>query len=205
MRKQTLHPYTAAINDKQKHQSKHLRRDALLWLTRTFPQAFDNTQRIRPLKLGIMHDILQHTAKAAEAGISKSKLREAVVLFTRRIDYLACLKAREMRIDLDGNEAGLVTEEDAERAAVKIKKRIEKNLKNIRKTAPLPSNKGTMSKWVDKQQGGFNADTQATSQQVARAPAVMVKHKTNRQYDPTAVARLKEKLGLSRRETEKVE
>lgn len=68
-----------------------------------------------------MSDILQHAEKAEQVGISKSKLREAVVLFTRRLDYLACLKAREVRIDLHGNPVAEVTEEEAEHASMKIK------------------------------------------------------------------------------------
>src|SRR5262245_21314590 len=103
MRKQELHPRTAVINKAQKNKSKKARTDALLWLAANFPAAFDNSLRIRPLKIGIMDDILLYADKAEEVGISKSKLREAVVLFTRRLDYLACLKLRELRIDLQGN------------------------------------------------------------------------------------------------------
>lgn len=126
MRKQELHPRTAVINKTQKNQSKKARADALLWLAANFPAAFDNSLRIRPLKGGIMNDILLHADKAAEVGISKSKLREAVVLFTRRLDYLACLKAREMRVDLQGNDVAEVSAEEADHAAAKIKKRVEK-------------------------------------------------------------------------------
>ncbi|MDI1352614.1 MAG: ProQ/FinO family protein, partial [bacterium] len=124
MRKQELHPRTAVLNKNQKNLSKKARTDALAWLAATFPLAFDNTLRINPLKAGIMDDILEHAEHAAENGISKSKLREAVVLFTRRLDYLACLKAREMRIDLQGNSMVAVTDEEAEHASLKIKKRI---------------------------------------------------------------------------------
>jgi ProP effector len=47
--------------------------------------------------------------------------------------------------------------------------------------------------------------TQNAPVQPARSAAVVVKHKTTRQYDPSAVARLKEKLGLSRNLEEKKE
>jgi hypothetical protein len=76
-------------------------------------------------KTSLMSRILRHAEQAMVCGISKSKLREAVVLYTRRLDYLACLKARELRVDLMGNPSIQVSEEDAERAALKIKKRIE--------------------------------------------------------------------------------
>lgn len=221
MRKQELHPRTAVINKTQKNQSKKARTDALLWLAANFPAAFDNSLRIRPLKTGIMEDILLHADKALEVGISKSKLREAVVLFTRRLDYLACLKLREMRVDLQGNDVAEVSAEEAEHAAAKIKKRVEKSVRNARKilaekssgqfvSHQLPSSypKAASQSAADDYLPTYPARSYASQNvpaQPARSAAVVVKHKTTRQYDPDAVARLKEKLGLSRSLEEKKE
>ena len=224
MRKQELHPRTAVINKTQKSKSKKARNDALLWLAANFPAAFDNSLQIHPLKTGIMEDILLYADKASELGISKSKLREAVVLFTRRLDYLTCLKLREMRIDLQGNPVGVVSAEEAEHAATKIRKRVEKSVRNARK---VMAEKTTANQFTANQMayqskfttqsitqtdgcfptypvrssisGSLNVSTQP------RAAAVVVKHKTIKQYDPNAVARLKEKLGLSRTLEEKKE
>ncbi len=210
MRKQELHPRTAVINNKQKNQSKLIRHEALRWLAATFPQVFDNSICIQPLKLGIMADILLHADEAAQAGISKSKLREAVVLFSRRIDYLTCLKAREMRVDLQGNPINLVTAEEAEQAADKIKKQVEKRARSARKN--LSSNASSYTRppaanQADPQDGqefvpyyperapAFSAQSAAV--QSSKASAVIIRHKATRQYDPDAIARLKEKLGLS--------
>lgn len=225
MRKQELHPRTAVINKAQKSKSKRARTDALLWLAANFPTAFDNSLRIRPLKIGIIDDIMLHADKAAEVGISRSKLREAVVLFTRRLDYLACLKLREIRVDLQGNEVGAVSEEEAEHAAIKIKKRVEKSARNARKVlaekaTPPSSNQqstGYHSKIMNQSTTSTDdyfptyparstaySSVNATAQPT-RSTAVVVKHKTTRQYDPDAVARLKEKLGLSRNTEEKKE
>lgn len=199
MRKQALHPRTEIINKKQKNGAKMARDAALSWLVATFPQAFDNRVRIQPLKLGIMDEILQHADKAAEAGISKSKLREAVVMFTRRIDYLTCLKAREMRIDLDGHPVEQVTEEDAHRAAEKIKKRVEKNARNARKMTATPAPSVSYQKTTTPVYPEYapSFSVQNNTQPALKSAAVIVKHKTARAYDPKAVARLKEKLGLS--------
>jgi ProP effector len=227
MRKQELHPRTAVLNKNQKNKSKKARTDALSWLAVNFPNAFDNSVRISPLKLGIMDDILQYADKAAEAGISKSKLREAVVLFTRRLDYLICLKSREMRIDLQGNALSEVTEEEADHATTKIKKRVEKSVRNARKIMAEKNSSqpgivsqqssGYISKSTSQSTSGTDDylptypargaaySTQNAPAQPSRAAAVIVKHKTTRQYDPDAVARLKEKLGLSRSLEEKKE
>lgn len=225
MRKQELHPRTAVINKAQKSKSKKARTDALLWLAAHFPAAFDNSLRIRPLKIGIMDDILLHAEKAVAVDISKSKLREAVVLFTRRLDYLACLKLREMRIDLQGNEVGEVSAEEAEHAAAKIKKRVEKNARNARKaltekaTNQLGSHQQSTSyhSRIINQSANSSDDylptyparsaytPQNTTTQPVRTTSVVVKHKSAKQYDPDAVARLKEKLGLSKNTEEKKE
>lgn len=210
MRRQELHPRTAAINKVQKNQSKKIRNTALTWLVNTFPAAFDTSKHVRPLKIGIMTDILTYADEASKQGISKSKLREAVVLFTRRIDYLACLKAREMRVDLMGAPTTLVTEEEAEKAASKIKKRIEKSTRNARKlistkTTTNSGRKLTLNASHQSEQeynGHYPERAPAFSVQnpfmPPRSAAVVVK-KSSRQFDPDAVARLKEKLGLSRK------
>lgn len=208
MRKQELHPRTAILNKSQKNKSKKARTDALAWLATQFPAAFDNSSRIRPLKKGIMDDLLVYTDKALDAGISKSKLREAVVVFTRRLDYLTCLKSREMRIDLEGNLIEEVTEEEAEHASIKIKKRIEKSVRNARKlTASKPTIASNAPYTKSVNHSSFTAEDNLpiyparapqVNNQSIKAPSVIVKHKPTRQYDPSAVARLKEKLGLSR-------
>jgi ProP effector len=206
MRHQELHPRTAIINKKQKIQAKKTRNDALIWLAKTFPHAFDNRIMIHPLKLGIMADILTHAESAAKEGISKSKLREAVVIFTRRIDYLTCLKARETRIDLEGHPVGPVTDEEAANAAMKITRRVEKAAKNTKKLAKNP----LTSKQPDPSQVSADvfphyparapkSEESNYQPKTSNIPAIHIKHKVSRAYDPSAVARLKEKLGLSRK------
>jgi ProP effector len=211
MRKQELHPRTEIINKKQKHQAKLARNEALLWLATLFPRSFDTSVLIQPLKEGIMSDILAHADKAVAAGISKSKLREAVVIFTRRIDYLTCLKAREMRVDLEGNPVVAVTEAEAQQAALKIKKRVEKSSKNARKSLinkPVGQNYSRPSEttkhpseqqrspYYPERPPAFSAQTNI---QPARTTSVVITRKVARAYDPDAVARMKEKLGLSRK------
>jgi ProP effector len=206
MSKQALHPLTQAINKKQQAKSKQSRLEAKQWLAKTFPSAFDDTLSIHPLKTGILQDILDHADSAAAVGISKSKLREALVAYTRRIDYLTCLKAREMRIDLEGNPTVLVTEEEAAQAAEKIKKHIEKSAKIARQNASLPSKKsGTVpSIQLTQESDTYSSDMDfdhrfaANTSPNRTTTAVIIKNKSSKAFDPEAVARLKEKLGLSR-------
>ncbi|MBA2710684.1 MAG: ProQ/FinO family protein [Tatlockia sp.] len=215
MRRQELHPRTEVINKNQKNKSKKARSEALTWLASNFPQVFDNTLRIRPLKIGIMEDILVYAEKAEADGISRSKLREAVVVFTRRIDYLTCLKAREIRVDLEGEPVAAVTEDEAERASSKIKKRVEKSARNARKNlaGKIPNHYNqrpvTQPSSMSVQEFTPNYPERApafaaqNAVPTTRAASVVVKHKSARQFDPDAVARLKEKLGLRKPEAQK--
>lgn len=181
MSNKELHPLTEIINKNQKNKSHLLRQAALRWLSKQFPQAFDNTMRIRPLKKGIIHDILKHSL---DSEISKSKLREAVGLYTSRIDYLTCLKVREPRIDLQGSIVEEVSTEEAQKAALKIKRKVERNIKELRKST------------VKVKSADFTYQ-QSQSTTAPDAPAIVVK--TPKTIDPKAVARLKEKLGLAKR------
>lgn len=218
MRKQDLHPRTALLNQKEKNACKRSRLNALAWMAKTFPEAFDNQRRIRPLKIGIAADLLRHADAAAEQGISKSKLREALVVFTRRIDYLTCLKTKEMRVDLEGNPSTAVSEEEAANAAGKIRKRIEKCARNARKNLegktpshyqkPHRENRNTPPTMpfngdcASAQQSGYpeRAPAFGAHQQHTPTPqridSVVVKRKAAKAHDPDAVARLKAKLGL---------
>lgn len=206
MSKQALHPLTQIINKKQQSKSRQSRLEAKQWLAKTFPKAFDDTLSIHPLKTGILQDILAHAEKAASEGISKSKLREALVAYTRRIDYLTCLKAREMRIDLEGKTTVQVTEEEAAQAAAKIKKHIEKSAKIARQNASQPNKKSNLLSpmQLTQESDTYSSDMDfdhrfaATATPNRTTTAVIIKNKSNKTFDPEAVARLKERLGLSR-------
>ncbi|NBX85544.1 MAG: activator of prop osmoprotectant transporter [Gammaproteobacteria bacterium] len=192
MKKNLLHPRTEDINLKQKVQCRQERAKALNWLVEKFPKAFNTSESIHPLRIGIMEEILEYAAEAQQSGISKSKLRQAVVVFTRRIDYLACLKAQECRINLMGESCELVTEEEASMAAQKIKKRIEKNIKNQKKSQEHTYIK-TYQTAYDNHQRTHASERDGTSKKIE----IVFKNKTIRNFDPEAVNRLKSKLGLS--------
>lgn len=208
MKKNELHPQTIVHTRSQKSVSRKARIDALDWLANKFPEAFDNTTRIRPLKIGIMDDILQYSEEALQEGISRSKLREAVVVFSRRIDYLTCLKARETRIDLMGNPVMPVSEEEAEKAASKIKKRVEKSAKILKPTGYTKSSPSNgFSSFAPPDSRNHQMDDQfpvyptraPVANQTSKAPPVVITRKAAKPIDLEAVARLKEKLGLSRK------
>lgn len=138
-----LHPKTTLINNAQREKSRESVRQVLLWLSQTFPKAFNVEGAIRPLKIGIFEDILAYAEKNGGLSFPKTKLRKALVVFTRRMEYLTCVKMRDTRVDLEGNEVEAVSEEGAKLASTRIRKTIEKNMKAKRKPrvhrgAPAP-------------------------------------------------------------------
>ena len=77
-------------------------KEALEILYKTFPKAFVKDGDIKPLKIGIFDDI-KDRASSIE-GLSLSKVRSALRMYTTRLKYLYSLKAGAHRIDIDGNE-----------------------------------------------------------------------------------------------------
>ncbi len=192
MKKNQLHPRTAIINVKQKNHCRLARLKALQWLAERFPKAFDAREEIHPLSIGVMNDILRYAQEAELAGISKSKLRQAIVVFTRRIDYLASLKSGGIRVDLHGEICGVVTEEQAAAAALKIKKRVEKSIRNQKRSAFL----GAQTARVAAEPFKYK-HFERESEFVPKKTEIVFKNKTTKAVDPNAVERLKSKLGLT--------
>ena len=115
---------------------------------------------------------------------------------------------------MEGNPVHEVSLEETEKAINKIKKRIEKSSRNARKNTPSkpikfsrnPSSIQSVNQAEQETNLFYPERVPAFSMQnpltPSRSASVFVK-KSSRQFDPDAVARLKEKLGLSRKsETE---
>ncbi|HAF87742.1 MAG TPA: activator of prop osmoprotectant transporter [Legionellales bacterium] len=194
MNSQPLHPHTVTINRAQQKKSKLAKTQALNWLAQTFPAAFDVKTHIRPLKIGIVDDILSYLDKHPTPTISRAKVRQALVVLTRRIDYLTCLKAQEMRVDLNGEPTTHVTAAEANSAREMIKARFEQQL--LKKKAEKLSTLEPASAPESMLAKALARHTKSSS--TPTKPVITIKHKPTRQFDPDAVARLKEKLGIGR-------
>lgn len=144
------HPLSAYIIKKQYHERIAARQQALSWLATTFPAAFDTQHKIAPLKIGILQDILDERTKRGCSAVSVSKLREALRLFTRRLDYLTALKSHEMRIDLYGNPTSRVSDHEARQAQYRIRKIIHNNISKYEYRNPFKM-RATKTKIVTQQ------------------------------------------------------
>jgi ProP effector len=88
-------------------------------LIEQFPLAFVRFGERPPLKLGIHDDLL-------ERGIALDVVRAGLGSYCYSVRYLSAARAGAVRLDLDGNPAGVVIVEEAEHAARKLAEVIER-------------------------------------------------------------------------------
>lgn len=88
--------------------SEHIKA-ALEVLYQRYPKCFFRDGDLKPLKVGILEDLKK--AVPEMEGMSISKLRAAVRMYTTRLRYLYNVQEGVMRIDLDGNETEACTAE----------------------------------------------------------------------------------------------
>ena len=80
----------------------------ILALAETYPACFDG-ENPRPLKLGIHRDLMA-------AGFEKAAVKRTLARYCNRPRYRKALRAGAIRIDLQGQPAGVVTAAEAETA-----------------------------------------------------------------------------------------
>ena len=107
----------------------------LVQLSLRFPKAFAvfNAER-RPLKIGITEDLI-----AAAPDIDQALLRAAVRHYCRWPDYLSASVAGAVRVDLNGEPAGVL---NAGEAAFARKKLTERKLAKPRPPKPCSATRG---------------------------------------------------------------
>lgn len=84
------------------------------WLMEQFPNAFfQKPQWVKPLKLGILEDIIDVYERLDSPPFSKKLLREALNYYTVSKAYLSAQQPDAERIDLYGQPNGTVNAEQA--------------------------------------------------------------------------------------------
>ena len=107
-------------------------RATLALLCQRWPKCFDVNNR-RPLKIGIAYDLVRELGEAA----LRPELKAALNLYCGNPGYLSTLRAGTSRLDLLGNEVGVVSREDELRAAARL---------NGLKTAKVKEGKASVAK-----------------------------------------------------------
>ncbi len=93
-------------------------KEVIAYLAEKFPLCFSLTGEAKPLKIGLFQDLAN--ALADDSSISKTQIRQALRAYTTSWRYLASCTANAVRVGLQGEEAGIVDEQQAEHAALAL-------------------------------------------------------------------------------------
>ncbi len=89
-------------------------KQVLAYITELFPKCFTLEGEARPLKIGIFQDLAEKLSD--DPKVSKTQLRAALRQYTSSWRYLYGSKEGAIRVDLDGNDSGLLEQEHIEHA-----------------------------------------------------------------------------------------
>lgn len=112
-------------------------KEAVDWLMQAFPQCF-NPKAPLPLKVGIGKEVMEKwlylSSLPYDSKIpARTAIRTAIGWYVRRGLYLAAFETATHRIDLDGKEAGEITEAEKEyareRAEIKKQRQVKREEK----------------------------------------------------------------------------
>lgn len=90
-------------------------KEVVAYLCEKFPNCFVAEGEAKPLKVGLFQDLAD--ALAGDEKVSKTVLRQALRNYTMSWRYLHACRDGAVRVDLHGNEAGMVDAQQAEHAA----------------------------------------------------------------------------------------
>ena len=118
-------PITGKTHPKPSLQEKIQRqRKAMDWLMQAFPQCF-NLKAPMPLKVGIAKEVMEKWVYLSSLPYdqqppSRLDVRQVMGWYTRRFLYHKSFETATHRIDLDGKEAGEITETEKEYARERV-------------------------------------------------------------------------------------
>lgn len=112
---------------------KHTAKEIIEFLNKKFPKCFFvENESIRPIKLGIIEDIVAVLGDeiGSEKEFSKTTIRRGLKAYANSYAYLKSCKEGAKRLDLDGNEGEELISEHIEYAAKRVEE-IKKKSKEL--------------------------------------------------------------------------
>ncbi len=89
-------------------------KEVIAYIAECFPKCFTLEGEAKPLKIGIFQDLAERLSE--DEKVSKTQLRAALRQYTSSWRYLHGVKLNAVRVDLDGNDCGVLEEEHVEHA-----------------------------------------------------------------------------------------
>jgi ProP effector len=89
-------------------------KEVIAYIAECFPKCFTLEGEAKPLKIGIFQDLAARLNE--DTKVSKTQLRAALRQYTSSWRYLHGVKPGAVRVDLDGNECGVLEQEHVDHA-----------------------------------------------------------------------------------------
>ena len=89
-------------------------KEVIAYIAERFPKCFTVEGEAKPLKIGIFQDLAERLSD--DPKVSKTQLRTALRQYTSSWRYLHGVKAGANRVDLDGNDCGVLEQEHVDHA-----------------------------------------------------------------------------------------
>lgn len=162
-------------------------KEVIAYLVETFPKCFTAKGEARPLKIGIFQDLAERLKD--DEKVSKTLLRTALRQYTASWRYLHGAKKDAVRVDLDGNDAGVLEAEHVAHAqktleesktkffAERNKKNAEQKAKSAKKTPTVkkaPKKVAKKAPKQEKQQPSVKVERQVVDAELIAGQAVKV-------------------------------
>ena len=165
-------------------------------LKETFPKCFFDPGTEKPLKIGIFHDLMARLGGLPQAP-SKRLVKLFMGVYTNSIFYrIALIIPNAMRVDLDGNEVGMISQEERFNAKIIFKTivwdldeseleqykkekaaRLNKLLKKAERSKEIIKNPDHNVKKEDKEK--YNQPKNTKTATTKNSPIIIVKKKRN--------------------------
>lgn len=112
--------------------------EIIAYLVKQFPESFAFGSNVKPLKNGIVHDIISRLNESTK--LSLAKLNDALDLYMNSQHYLESIKIGVYRIDLDGNPHEIITQEQMDLAKQKQIESKEKTIESFKEQPKVKNN-----------------------------------------------------------------
>lgn len=121
------------------------------FLVDTYPNCFTLEGEAKPLKIGIFKDIAERLGEECE--YSRTSVRAALRRYTASWRYLSAVKAGVVRVDLNGEAAGDVSEEHAQHAETQLAESKARAAERRKAAKPKPAPRSARAKVPAKSKG----------------------------------------------------
>lgn len=115
---ETLNEAQELQNESSENVKLSSNKEIIAYLVEKFPLCFSLEGEAKPLKIGLFQDLAE--ALKDDEKVSKTQLRQALRQYTSNWRYLHGCRLGAERVDLNGNPAGVLDQEQADHAAQQL-------------------------------------------------------------------------------------